>query len=80
MQSSTVCSPSVYNNQNKLQTIINEQIPSNPITLRTILPTSVIESENDSPLKQPPVDLRRVSTLDDMPENLKEEMFKWILS
>ncbi len=51
-----------------------------PLSLRTIVPTSVLESENDSPLKQPPIDLRRISSLDDMPEDLKEAMFKWILS
>jgi hypothetical protein len=49
------------------------------MSLRTIIPTSVLESENDSPLKQPPIDLRRVSFLDDMPAEIKEEMFKWIL-
>ena len=50
-----------------------------PLSLRTIVPTSVMECENDSPLKQPPIDLRRVSSLDDMPAEIKEEMFKWIL-
>lgn len=52
---------------------------SMPMSLRTIIPTSVLESENDSPLKQPPIDLRRISSLDDMPAEIKEEMFKWIL-
>ena len=58
---------------------MHQPTPSMPMSLRTIIPTSVLESENDSPLKQPPIDLRRISSLDDMPAEIKEEMFKWIL-
>lgn len=42
------------------------------MSLRTIIPTSAIESDNDSPLKQPPIDLRRISSIDDMPAEIKE--------
>jgi hypothetical protein len=58
---------------------MHQPTPSIPMSLRTIIPTSVLESENDSPLKQPPIDLRRISSLDDMPAEIKEEIFKWIL-
>ena len=51
---------------------LHQHAPSMPMSLRTIIPTSAIESENDSPLKQPPIDLRRISSIDDMPAEIKE--------
>jgi len=59
-----------------LKTVVSDDSRS-PSPIRE--PSSAKKLKQGSALKKPPVSLRRRSSLEEMPQAEKEQMFKWIL-